>query len=707
MTEPIGVPSAIKNIFVNLFRIARKRFRDFRAAPAKTKYLTYSNFILPVIFFYYEIVFRLSTTGHLFRFSFFLTLLFSLCYGMIGYFLTTITKKPRWNHIIKLLLIIITAVPFLVEYFVFRKFNALYDLNTVKGGAGDVAGGFMGDVVRMVFSLSGLFHIFLFLLPLILYAVFGRHFDPARGSNARRRFKTLVMLILTYLLTLLLLCIPTTYHNTYSLQYNFEGATTNFGLMTGLRLEIKHAIFGKNTSFELNASAEQTASSAVEASNVSSLEESSVSEETVDFGVSSMDIDFAALAKDASSTYAAIDEYVASLTPSSKNQYTGLFKGKNLIMISAEAFSAEVIDPDLTPTLYRLATKGINFTDYYQPEIAGTTGGEYHNIFGMLSSNGGTSMEDAVENYNPFIMSQQLNQLGYYGIAYHDNDYTYYSRDYTHNRLGYSEGFIGYGNGMEEYVDRSWPESDLQMMQGTVSQYIGHQPFNVYYMTVSGHSDYNTTDNMMSYKNWDKVKDLDYSDPVKAYLAANLELEYAMEYLVEQLEQAGIADDTVIVLGADHFPYGLDDDGALGELKYLSELYGYDVKTYLERDHNRLIIWSGCLEDDDPIIVDTPTCSIDILPTLLNLFGLEWDSRLLPGRDVFSDAEAIAFNDHYDWKTEKGTYISATDTFTPANPGETVSTEYISRIQSIVRNKVSYCDSVLDTDNFAQVFGKE
>ena len=198
-----------------------------------------------------------------------------------------------------------------------------------------------------------------------------------------------------------------------------------------------------------------------------------------------------------------------------------------------------------------------------------------------------------------------------------------------------------------------------------------------------------------------------YSDRVKSYLAANLELEKALAYLVEELEKAGIADDTVIVIASDHFPYGLDDDGALGQLPYLSELYGYDVENYLQRDHNRLIIWSGCLEDMEPIVVDEPVGSIDILPTLNTLFGLEWDSRLLPGRDILSDAEAIAFNNAYDWKTEKGTYISATDTFTPADPTETVSDAYISRIQAIVRNKLSYCNSALNTDYFAHVFGVE
>ena len=94
---------------------------------------------------------------------------------------------------------------------------------------------------------------------------------------------------------------------------------------------------------------------------------------------------------------------------------------------------------------------------------------------------------------------------------------------------------------------------------------------------------------------------------------SNLDLEDALAHLVKRLEEEGIADDTVIVLSTDHFPYGLDSDAALGNMPYLSELYGYNVDDYFKRDHNRLILWSGCLEDMEPIIVDTPTYSLEAL----------------------------------------------------------------------------------------------
>ena len=400
-----------------------------------------------------------------------------------------------------------------------------------------------------------------------------------------------------------------------------------------------------------------------------------------------------------------LDAYVESLTPSKQNEYTGLFKGKNLIMISAEAFSKEVIDEELTPTLYRLATKGINFNDYYQPASAGTTGGEYQNIFSMLPTDGGMSFKNTADNLNYFTMGSQLDRIGYYGKAFHNNSYTYYSRDITHNNLGYSDGFMGYGNGMEEYVQKKWPQSDLEMIAGTLPTYIDKQPFNVYYMSVSGHSDYTKGSNSMTAKNWSRVEHLPYSDDVKGYFAANLEFEDAMAHLVSELEAKGVADDTVICISTDHFPYGLDADGKLGDMPNLSELYGYNVTDYFERDHSALILWSGCLEDMEPIIVDAPTSSLDIIPTLSNLFGTEFDSRLMVGRDVLSDAPALMFNTNYDWKTEYGKYYSKSGEFVPADESIELPEDYVKNIKSVVRNKMRFCAGVLEHDYYRHLFG--
>lgn len=667
---------------------------------------TYKNILsalfFPATIFYYEMIFRESTVHGIWGISFYPTLLFSLLYGGFLFLILSLIKNKRIYFTTNLSLLCLTAIPFLVEFFVYRQFKIFYDLNTVAGGAGDVAGGFMDDVLRLIFSFDGLYHIFLFLLPAVLYGIFGRKQVFIPDFSEKLRHGTIFTLAALFIVTLFTVNFHKPFSNAYDHQYSFQSAVSNFGLITGIRLDATRNISGDDGGFEAMDMA------ALEETIVESEIEKEIVETEPEYGDSIMNIDFKALAEQSSGVYAEMDNYVASLQPSSKNKYTGIFEGKNLIFITAEAFSEELIDPELTPTLYRLATKGIHFTDYYQPASAGTIGGEFSNIFGMLPMNGGISFENMAYNYAPFTMGQQLNKLGYYGVAYHNNDYTYYSRHITHNSLGYSEGFYGMGNGLEEYITYCFPESDLELIEATIDDYIDHQPFNIYYMSVSGHSEYTNGSNAMANKNQDAVAHMtDVSDRIRNYYACNLEFEYAMTYLIDQLEAKGIADDTVIVIGADHFPYGLDYDAALGYMPYLEELYGHEVNTYLERDHNRLIIWSGCLEDSEPIVVDTPTSSIDILPTLSNLFGLEWDSRLLVGRDVFSDAMPLVFTVSYDWKTDKGTYLSWSGTFTPADANMTIPSDYVDRINSIVRNKLTFSSRIINYDYYAHIFTNE
>ena len=662
--------------------------------------------LFPAVLFYYEVVFRVSTSQSFPLEGTVYMLLFSICYAGIGYLAATLSGRKPVNYIVTLLWLILSVAPFLVEYFVYRQFKIYYDLNTCFNGAADALSDFLRELCMMIFSWDGISRIFLFLLPTGLFAIFGWRCATPRKLRLRSWLITALALVLVFLLTgyglsgspaLSLIC---------GKEYNFQGVVSNLGLMTGLRLDVS-ALISEDTpeDFEIVATIPQVIVPAT-AATIPSDSTVPAESEPVIYTPNVMDIDFDALPQNG--TLGQLNAYVSSLTPSTKNEYTGMFAGKNLIFITAEAFTAEVIDPELTPTLYRLATRGIQFTDYYQPASAGTTGGEYQNIFGMLPGKGGASFRLTQRHLNYFTMGNQLDRLGYYGIAYHNHTNTYYDRHLTHNNLGYSEGFIGEGNGMEAHLSKIWPKSDLEMFTATVPTYLDKQPFNVYYMTFSGHSGYSTAENALTKKHWDRVKDLDRSKQVRGYLAAQLELEDALTYLVGELEAAGIADNTVICISTDHFPYGLDTDGGWsGKHSSLSDLYGYPVETYLDRDHSRLILWCGSLEDEEPIVVDTPTSSLDILPTLSNLFGTEFDSRLMVGRDVFSDAPALMFNAFYDWKTEYGTYIAADSKFYPADASIEIPEGYVDAIKIIVRNKIRYCRWVLETDYFRYLFGEK
>ena len=160
----------------------------------------------------------------------------------------------------------------------------------------------------------------------------------------------------------------------------------------------------------------------------------------------------------------------------------------------------------------------------------------------------------------------------------------------------------------------------------------------------------------------------------------------------------------MICLTADHYPYALVTD----TVDYYQELSGtQDSELDISRYRNTLLLWCGSMTE--PVRVDTPCSAIDIVPTLSNLFGLEYDSRLLSGRDVFAQNynPAVAStcmplvilptNRGNSWITAAGTYDAKTRTFTP-NTGIAVADDYVKTVASLVDAKYSYARLLIQYD---------
>ena len=624
--------------------------------------------------------------------------------------LVELIKKPKIRRTVGIIVLAISPVLFCVEYFVFRSFRTCMTISSILSGGGDVATGFTSVALTLI--LKGLWVIVLYYLPLVLFCV---KFKWLTGKkDVRIPLARIASALLAQLLCIGIIALVPVDRSKMGKQYNFDDAVHTFGLSNALVLDSINSIgVGDQSDFDFEISdPPETVDTSEDTGAVTGDVTDTGNEEDppapIVYGKNQLDIDFSALAEaESRSDVAKVHSYVASQTAQSQNEYTGLFKGKNLILITAEAFSKEVIDPERTPTLYRLYSKGINFTDYYQPAWGGSTStGEYSILMGLVPMAGVQSMKNTVGLNLYHTIGNQLMREGYNSFAYHNNSNTYYSRHLTHTNFGYSE-FIGMGNGMEEGVGNRWPASDEEMMKFTFDKYCSMEPFNIYYMTVSGHCLYNWTGNSMSKRNRETFETMDASETIKAYHAANYELEKGLTYIVEQLEARGMADDTVIVISTDHYPYGLEHSETWGnDRDYLTELYGYDpTGNIFLRDHSALIIWSGCLEErEEPIVVDTPVYSLDILPTLSNLFGFEYDSRLLVGRDVFSDAEPLVLWTNYSWLTDKGSYDARTGTFIQKE-GTEIDEDYVKRIKSKVGNKINYSKSVVAVDYYNIIFG--
>lgn len=412
-----------------------------------------------------------------------------------------------------------------------------------------------------------------------------------------------------------------------------------------------------------------------------------------------MNIDFDALnAMTEDKKLLAINDYCSKVTGTNQNEYTGMLKDYNLIVMCAESFSPAAIDKDLTPNLYKLTQQGIIFNNYYNTFPNTTTDGEYALMQGLYPDAGRSkavsSLYASRNSYLPFTLGNVFqSQRGVESFGYHNYRGSYYGRSESHPNMGYTMKFAG--DGMT--FTTNWPASDLEMMEQSVDDYIGKEPFHAYYMTFSGHYKYDIGTNEMAKRNWDQAKDLPYSsNAIKAYLSCNIEFDKAIGYLMERLEQAGVADRTAIVIAGDHFPYGLKDS------EY-AELIGHDIDGF-SKFKSTLIFWVGGLEKN--IVVDEYCCNVDVLPTILNLWGFEYDSRLLAGTDVFSDGTHAAVLVDKSFLTDKVWFNASTGEIRYQVPESEIPEGYVEKMNQLIATRFSISADILNTAYYNFVFDK-
>ena len=661
----------------------------------------------PLALLYHELLLRaFDTQNAFFRGTLVMVVLFSIATGLLLSLLVNLLHNRRLAQVLMLVVTALWTLLLCVEYCCRSYFKSYFSVGFICTMTGNVVTGFGSTIPGIV--AQRLPFIIAALLPLALCILLRKRIvTEHRMSKWSLLFVTAVSVI--FLLIGEGLARWGTYGDSYTYNFQTDAAVSQFGLHTAVRLEAEYALFGTpQPKLELPTQEGEP-------------DDPPAATTPVEYGYNALDIDFQALADSASdSALRSMAQYFGSLTPSKKNEYTGLFQGKNLVLITAEAFSPWFISRELTPTLYKLTHEGFVCENYYQPGWGqSTTGGEYAAMTGLLPTWVGSNVSfyASANDDMPFALGNQMRALGYRTGAYHDNIYNYYNRDKTHPNLGYD--YQGVGSGLTMTEDGSWPYSDLEMVQNTIGDYIDGYvsdgtPFHVYYMTVSGHGSYGWG-HAMAAKNQAKAQAAypNASTQVQSYVAANLELENALTYLLEQLEAAGIAEDTVICMSADHYPYLLAEP----ETDYYNELRGVvDSERDTDRYRNALVLWCGGMEN--AVTVTEPCSAVDIVPTLSNLFGLEYDSRLLSGRDVLDkDYDAgsasgsiplviLPTSSGNSWATAAGVFEASTRTFN-ARPGVTVEEDYVSRVNNIVALQYNYAQQLIARDYYRVALGRE
>ena len=655
-----------------------------------------------LIFYYTTIVFselliRLFSSKEFFSIGLLYIFLFSLPAALILFAISHLFSNlvNRIVSIISVSALIVFYASQLIYYQIFKTFYTVFSM-TRAGQATDFVFETMQTILRTIVPFLILF------IPLIVIVIF-----VIKRRDFFEQYTDLPLYSAVCCVAVQILAICCTFftgrgifspYDLYFQTSSLNQSADRLGLMTTFRIDAQRLMFGEPDIIEFpgdssdeTSSVEQDASS--DTSDTSSEDDTPVIQPIV-YTPNIIDIDFESLIENCDDTsLKKVHQYFSDADYTMKNEMSGLYEGYNLIFVTAESFSPYIIDENLTPTLYKIVNEGITFSNFYNP-IWGvsTLDGEYVNLQGLLPKSGVWSMWRSSQNYLPFTLGNQLQSLGYKTLAYHNHTYNFYNRDKSHPNLGYT--YIARGNGLE--VKGSWPESDLEMVDKTTDSFISDEPFHIYYLTVSGHMNYTFIGNSMASKNKALVKELPLTEECRAYLACNIEFDRAMELLLNRLEEAGVADNTLIVIAPDHYPYGLTKEG-------LDALAGHTIEENYELYKSQLIIYAKGIT---PRVVDKACSSLDILPTVSNLMGLEYDSRLLMGKDVFSDSDPLVIFANRSWITDKAMYNPETEEIIQLTD-ESIDEDYINRINKIVKAKFTYSARVLEYDYYSIIFEKD
>ncbi len=642
---------------------------------------------------YFEFILHFITIGK-FDWKFIYPIIFTIPIGLLFTLLTSFLRK--WiNYLLSWILLVAAYLFMAAQLTYFYIFGSFISFSLMKMG-GQAIKNFWPETYDAV--IVNYLPLLIMAIPLFLYGISAIKGLKFKFNFNRRSLKvqliTFGALIPAYLLSLCSLFIGGTGHYTpYDAYFNSD-TTTEFSINT----------LGALSTMVLELVSAGGSNANIDTQLTSSLSSSTSSEETPSASkvvytpdkYNVFDVDFDSLnEKTDNKDIQTLNNYFKTVVPSNKNDFTGKFKGYNLISICAESFSPLLIDPNITPTLYKLANGGIVFKNFYNSYQSVTTNGEYTFCMGLfpdLSRNKSDgSFKASSKNLLPFCLGNMFNSIGTKAYGYHNYRGTYYSRRTSHPNMGYEMKFMEAGM---EFTD-TWPSSDLEMMQQSVDDYINEPNFHAYYMTFSGHYRYSFATNPMCKKNEELARQLagdrGYSEQVLAYIACNLELEKALTYLVDRLEQKGILDKTVIVLTGDHYPYGLN-------YKQYNEFAGKVVDTKFEKFRNSFICYNSAME---PIVVDTPCSSPDILPTVLNLFGFDFDSRLLAGTDVFAtNKEHLAILSNQSFISNQVMFDSGSNGIFYVNDEHSVDSNYVEDCINLVKQKMTFSSAILDNDYY-------
>ena len=391
-----------------------------------------------------------------------------------------------------------------------------------------------------------------------------------------------------------------------------------------------------------------------------------------------------------------IDAYFDKRQDSTENDMTGIFAGKNVVLVLMESMDDWMITPEDTPTLYKLMNEGINFVNFYTPGYgsARTLNSEFCMNTGVYLPTTGSYVFDYVTNSFDQSIANRMNAAGYTSEVFHYNDPNFYSRGVFEPVMGYNRYncYADYETDKDRLYDDNLlfdiPElNDIFFREG--------QTFNTI-ITRSAHLSYVYNEVLSHYalKQYPEYRGLYGSEEedcarVKAKLVDDM-----FARLLQELEEKGQLENTVIIGMTDHYTYGY---------KNMEELYahsGVDDELLLEK--TPCFVWSADGPDMD---VEKTLNTSDLLPTVLNLMGIDSPYNYL-GQDAFDpNYEGYALFPDGSWITD-GVVCKASkkgsEQILRNEKGVALTEEYLEKMSDTVQEYIHISNLLLSSDYYNQ-----
>ena len=385
---------------------------------------------------------------------------------------------------------------------------------------------------------------------------------------------------------------------------------------------------------------------------------------------------------------------------SSGNAMTGILEGKNVVLVLMESMDDWMIG-DHTPTIRRLMSEGITFTNFYTPPYGGvrTFNTEFCiNTGSFLSSQGGYAFDYVTNAYNQSLASL-LREQGYSAKTFHYNDPSYYSRDVFSEAMGY-EDYVYYGDYLTEYSGAEQREllyDDLILFTNSRLReefFRDEEKTLNFIITRSAHLGYKYHDVLSHWglKKYPEYRGLTGHEETDCALLKARLVDDLFQRLLEALEDEGKLENTVIIGVTDHYTYGYKDEASLLELSGVGE------KLLLEK--TPCFLWSPGIT---PMEVDKILNTSDFLPTVLNMLGVESEYDYI-GSDAFDDAyEGYALFADGSWIAGGAAYDAGKDRMlylTEDAPKVTV--QFRQKMASLVEEYIRINNLILETDYYEE-----